>query len=189
MIFFFCLVTTVSVVTLSGCGYPFKYCEPIVMRVDNVYADLVRVTGIGEDLNGYVHYNVENLPYGSSVGTYDSIAFKISYDLIRDVPSMMGCTPTTLGYDDISSINVKSNADYDNSHQSGTSLNDIFVFSSGPGIIISVDEYIEYSHYRNTLMMMSIAPEFERTHTFTIEITFEDGKVFSQQLDPVTIKI
>ena len=199
MIFFFCLVTTVSVVTLSGC---INECGNIsTTRIDNINADLVRVTGIGEDVNGYVHYNVESFPSGLASTSYDSIAFNISYGFISSfiqeqttLPFMMNgayaCDGLGPSYERISSINIKSNADYDNIHQSGTSLNDIFVFSDSPNLNHSIDEYIDqYGYYGNILMMMSIAPEFESTHTFTIEITFEDGRVLSQQLEPVTIKI
>lgn len=199
MMLYFCLVTILSIVTLSGCD-PFNPpCEATIIKVDNLNADLVRVTSTSEDINGYTHYDIENFPYGSLVARYDSIAFNISYDMISFfiqentvLPFMMNsayaCSPGPF-YESISSINIKSNEDYDNLHQSGTSLNDIFVFSDGPDFIYSIDEYIESVYYYPILMMMSIAPEFERTHTFTIELTFEDGRVLSQQLDPVRVKL
>lgn len=205
MMFFFSLVTVGSVVTLSGCG---GYCgfggdnKNSTYRIDNVNANLVRVAGIVEDINGYAYYNVEIFPNGSTSSTYDSIGFDISFDYVSAfiqektaLPFMMNsayaCSePEPYLVDNIVSINIKSDADYDNLHQAGTSLNDIFVISLGSDFTYSIDEYIENVGFHDKiLMMMSIAPELESTHTFTIEITFEDGRVISQQLEPVTIKI
>ena len=204
MIFFFCLVTTVSVVTLSGCELT-PNCSSTVTRINNVNADLVHVADIYQDANGYAHYSGESFPYGLASTTYDSIGFEISFDLVSafiqgktTLPFMFNgayaCSESFYVTDNIVSINIKSDADYDNLHQSGTSLNDIFevyngFLSSGS---FPIDEYIEnniYYYDEIMLLMSSVAPEFERTHTFSIEITLEGGSVFSQKLDPVTIKI
>lgn len=210
MAFFFSLVTVGSVVTLSGCG---GYCgfggdnKNSTYRIDNVNANLVRVAGISESIYGNAFYNVESFPNGSTSSTYDSIGFDISFDYVSAfiqektaLPFMMNsayaCSePDPYLVDNIVSINIKSDADYDNLHQAGTSLNDVFVISIGSDFTYSIDEYIDkiigrsYPYYYNMLLMMSVAPEFEGTHTFTIDITLEDGKVLSEQLDPVTIKI
>jgi len=204
MIFFFSIVTVGSVVTLSGCTDCFREPDAPDLKVGSINNSLVYISNVLENSYGSTYFQVEDFTSATNIGTYDSIGLLIKIEsFIAQIKkqtlnpfiinSAYACDVISENIDKIQSIEISSNEDYNELYKVGNNLNDLFVISmSFSTLTTPIPNYLENHYlgdYTELLIVPIEAPDFERTHIFTLEITLKDGRVFSQQFDPVTIKI
>jgi hypothetical protein len=226
------LMLTASL-AINGCKVgdpppPQYYCDVYTRSYIMGYME---PTGIWIDLVGHygpaqLHERILLRVYGKKLGNYTDTGEKqqaydalceehrdMDFNRTRSLPCDSNGTPLYVLYAsnvDPVAINVTSDADYDNDHPAGSSLNDIFTLCGRSnqtyidGGYIETDEcYIEKnlseitaedlifstsgSHYSVGIagLRLDALPTLSKVHNFTITVTFERGKVFSETIEMV----
>ncbi|MDH5368212.1 MAG: hypothetical protein OEW67_14600 [Cyclobacteriaceae bacterium] len=199
MMFFFCIVTVGSVVTLSGCD-DCRGVESYNTRIASLENGLLEMIPVFDANNVFQYFDTETLPTGITSLTFDSVGFEIH--LIPQIISThvsgefsigftqnYACEPPLIIEQPIG-IQITSNSDYDQNHKAGSSLNDIFLaIPAGSSRTISIDDFIlEKDKGYRSVFIINVAPDLQRNHIITFTITLEDGKELIAVFDEITIR-
>jgi hypothetical protein len=153
----------------------------------------------GDEIGNFESTGAEKETYDALCEKYGDMTFNRDVKMFTNLPNDL---PNALSVDFVS-VDITSNADFDAGHLAGSSLGDIVMFNAW-----SFKPYIDSGYTSNdgcwiwelvseltpaqlTLLeyqdgptlWIQTAPTLSKTHTFTVTMTADDGRVFSDTIE------